>query len=490
MSNNIKQERSKRNFRKVKSLNLRKPEDLEKISQGVDDLISLMKLKQVLASGEVFDDKMVSNARGEVLKNKMKLNAQASARSSAKLSQVSLSEDAAEIKEKLQNKQKSTLGEDKKKSSIRDSAIKDEIEIDIPGPDMEALNDIKPKQNEWDDIKPFLKEEFWKESDEIEGEYHYGIGIKGWRKTMEDTMDTKSSISPEIPNLFGVFDGHGGDSCAKYCQDFLLRNIAKSPELTTKTNVTLENVFTNIHQDYCASNKDGKEGSTATALIVLPIDSEQRTKKAANNGVNGRVESSNPKFNKKNKKETTGQRIYNSLRKAASLRANKREFKFYCACVGDSRAVLIYESGKVVPLSVDHNLRRRDELERIRMSGGEIRYDPKFNEMLVYSESAERGLNVTRSIGDSYFKPWVMHLPEIKEGFLTKDAAYFVIASDGLWSHVRNKELGSIMMDFGIKEGVKNLANLSNKRGCYDNCSIMAVDVKQLLKKMNEKLDE
>lgn len=460
MSDNVNNERSRRGLRKVKSLNLRKPEDLKQVTQDVQELVDLMNLKKILFAGEVFDKETMGNDKGNVMKNKMKLNAQAK-----------------------ENSKKST-GVDPEEVSVTEDTPTDEPVEPVP------INDTEAKPREWDDVKPSIKEEFWKELREIEGEYHYGIAVKGWRKTMEDTFDAKSSLDAEIPNLFGVYDGHGGSSCSTFCENFLLRKLAKNPAFHTRPKKCLEDTFFNVDSEYGKSFKDGKEGSTATALAVVPIDVEKQLNEAKNNGVRTKVESVNPRFNKKKKgKESTSQRIYNSIRKAASLRENKREFKFYCACVGDSRAVLVYESGKTVELSQDHTLRRKDELERIRQAEGEVRYDPDFNEMLVYSEAAQRGLNVTRSIGDSYFKPMVTYHPEIKEGFLTKDAAYFLIASDGLWSHVRSHEVGPILKEFGLKEGIKNLANLSNKRGCYDNCTILAVDVQHLLKRMNDNLD-
>lgn len=481
----IKDESKRRGLRKVKSLNLRKPEDLEAVAQGMDDLLDLMKLKHILATGEVFEDKLRHTETGDVLKKKRLLNIQA--KSSSKLPVVE--EDAAENKEKNSLKakiQKKTFSRsfDKKKSSLNGASVDD-----VPTP--EVLNLKVKRTEEWDDINDSHKSKFWEEHDIEVGEYHYGVAIKGWRDSMEDTFDIKTSISPDIPNLFGVYDGHGGVSCANFCKNFLLQQVAKNPNFMSNTSVILKDTFLAVDADYGQAFKDGTAGATATALVVVPIDVDKKNVSGRNAGTKSKTNTENPRFRKSRKmKETNGQKLINTLKKTASLRENKREFKYYCACVGDSRAILIYESGNVVPLSEDHNLRRQDELERIRQAEGEIRYDPEFNELLVYSQEAERGLNVTRTIGDKDFKPWVMALPEIHDGFLTSQAAYFVVASDGVWSQVRNKEVGDIILQYGLEEGLKNVANLTNKRGCFDNCTLVGVDIQKMLAKMNEKLDQ
>lgn len=455
---NIKQETKNRNFRKVKSLNLRSIGDLEELPQGLADLESFMLLKKIVTSGNVFSKDVDVKTESTLLKNRMKLNVQAKASSQSKLRKTH--------SQKL----------DKKKSSLKEEAA--------PAPIL-----IKPVSiyKEWEDVEANFKEKFWENSEEMKGKYHYGVALQGWRKRMEDTVDFNSSINAEAPNMFSVYDGHGGSNCSTFCKNILLRALSKKRDLLVKPKAILQNVFTDVHEEYCKNFKDSTQGSTATTIVVLPVDVDQNMKKGKNGGMKSAAVSDNPKYKTK-AKQTTGRKIYNSIRKAASLRENKREYKFYCACVGDSRAVLVYDSGKTVPLSRDHNLRRKDELARIKSSGGEVRYDSEYNEVLVYSKVAKSGLTVTRSIGDGFFKPWVMHLPEIQEGYLTKDAAFFLIASDGLWSHVKTKEIGPILTEYGLEQGIKNLANLSNKRGCYDNCSIVGVDIQKMIATINENI--
>lgn len=48
-------------------------------------------------------------------------------------------------------------------------------------------------------------------------------------------------------------------------------------------------------------------------------------------------------------------------------------------------------------------------------------------------------LAVSRSIGDSHLKDWVMAEPETKVICLNPDMKYLILASDGLWEQVRVK---------------------------------------------------
>ncbi|KAG0462715.1 hypothetical protein HPP92_021191 [Vanilla planifolia] len=54
-------------------------------------------------------------------------------------------------------------------------------------------------------------------------------------------------------------------------------------------------------------------------------------------------------------------------------------------------------------------------------------------------------LQVTRSIGDGDLKPAVTAEPEIIETTLSADDEFLVMASDGLWDAVSNKEVISII---------------------------------------------
>ncbi|TVU03367.1 hypothetical protein EJB05_51098 [Eragrostis curvula] len=91
---------------------------------------------------------------------------------------------------------------------------------------------------------------------------------------------------------------------------------------------------------------------------------------------------------------------------------------------GDSRAVLC-SGGVAIPLSSDHKPDRPDELERIHAAGGRVIF---WDGARVFGMLA-----MSRAIGDSYLKPYVISDPEVrvverKDG----EDEFLILASDGL----------------------------------------------------------
>ncbi|CAI0464650.1 unnamed protein product [Linum tenue] len=99
--------------------------------------------------------------------------------------------------------------------------------------------------------------------------------------------------------------------------------------------------------------------------------------------------------------------------------------------LGDCRAVLC-KGGVAEALTIDHRAEREDERQRIENKGGYVEF--------------HRGawrvhgiLSVSRSIGDSHLKEWVLAEPDTNILHLTPDMEFLVLASDGLWEVVRQK---------------------------------------------------
>jgi serine/threonine protein phosphatase PrpC len=121
-----------------------------------------------------------------------------------------------------------------------------------------------------------------------------------------------------------------------------------------------------------------------------------------------------------------------------------------CGNVGDSRAVLIRETGSVwipVPLSRDQKPTVEEERARIIERGGKIaQYCSSSG---VYSGPLRvwlpnqplPGLAMTRSIGDSIAsRIGVIGEPEVHQVLLTPDDQGLLLASDGLWEIMQNEE--------------------------------------------------
>ncbi|XP_020596132.1 protein kinase and PP2C-like domain-containing protein [Phalaenopsis equestris] len=86
-------------------------------------------------------------------------------------------------------------------------------------------------------------------------------------------------------------------------------------------------------------------------------------------------------------------------------------------------------------------------------------------------------LQVTRSIGDDDLKPAVTAEPEIIETSLSEVDEFLVMASDGLWDVMSNKEVISIIRDT-VKEPTlcsKRLVTEAAARGSKDNITVIVV---------------
>lgn len=58
-------------------------------------------------------------------------------------------------------------------------------------------------------------------------------------------------------------------------------------------------------------------------------------------------------------------------------------------------------------------------------------------------------LAVSRAIGDSHLKKWVISEPETNKVRLTAECQFFILASDGLWDKVNIKRSVPIVNSYG-----------------------------------------
>eukprot|EP00924_Labyrinthula_sp_SR-Ha-C_P010969 maker-scaffold_33-snap-gene-1.48-mRNA-1 protein AED:0.27 eAED:0.29 QI:0/0/0/1/1/1/2/0/552 len=230
------------------------------------------------------------------------------------------------------------------------------------------------------------------------------LGAQGDRQSMEDAFSHLiTSPEPSTPPvyIFSVFDGHGGSNCSKFCKETVPRVLASHPDLRSDPRKALRETFLQVDAQYlklAEAYEDLDDGSTATVLLLqmMPF--------------------------KKNKPD---------------------RLKYYLACAGDSRAVLVKKKA-VEQLSRDHSAELEDERQRILKCGGEVSQD-EYGARVVSEFVGE--LSVTRAVGDLEFKNLgVIAEPEINEGWVdeSKDL-FFVLASDGLWGQVNNDECGEIL---------------------------------------------
>ncbi|EGB12115.1 hypothetical protein AURANDRAFT_8234, partial [Aureococcus anophagefferens] len=100
------------------------------------------------------------------------------------------------------------------------------------------------------------------------------------------------------------------------------------------------------------------------------------------------------------------------------------------AWVGDSRAALARRDGGAEALTSDHNAENSEsERDRVEAAGGTIAG------AYVGVDGAEGLLQVTRSLGDRahHVGGCLLATPDVRTVDLGDDAAFLVVASDGLW---------------------------------------------------------
>lgn len=150
----------------------------------------------------------------------------------------------------------------------------------------------------------------------------------------------------------------------------------------------------------------------------------------------------------------------------------------------------------VTRLCEDHRPGRKDEMERIEEAGG----------IVVESRGTSRVngvLAVSRSIGDLELKELVIARPDVMSLALCGDEDFVLIASDGLWDVVGDREGVDVMRrtyakDGGGKEegkadswgeeGVKAVVEFAWERGSTDDICVMVIDLKKYRESHEEQM--
>ncbi|KAJ9560375.1 hypothetical protein OSB04_005535 [Centaurea solstitialis] len=238
---------------------------------------------------------------------------------------------------------------------------------------------------------------------------NYGYAsFKGKRASMEDFYETTvSEVDGQMVGFFGVFDGHGGSRTAEYLKNNLFRNVSGHPGFMKDTKAAIVEAFKRTDADYLSGENSQQRDAGSTASTAVML----------------------------------GDRL---------LVAN----------VGDSRVVAC-RAGTAIPLSIDHKPDRTDERERIEQAGG----------FIIWAGTWRVGgvLAVSRAFGDKLLKPYVVAEPEIQEEEID-GVEFIIIASDGLWNVLSNKDAVGIVQEITDAEAAcRKLVQESYARGSSDN---------------------
>ncbi|KAG5240982.1 protein phosphatase [Salix suchowensis] len=231
-------------------------------------------------------------------------------------------------------------------------------------------------------------------------------------KENQDSFCIRTQVqgNPNI-HFFGVFDGHGhfGTECSKFVKDRLVEILAYDPTLLADPVKAYNSAFSTANNELHSSEIDDSMSGT-TAITVLVI----------------------------------GDTIY-------------------VANVGDSRAVIAVKNGNRIvaeDLSSDQTPFRKDEYERVKLSGARIlTFDQveglKDPDIQVWGDEESQGGDpprlwvqngmypgtaFSRSVGDSTAeKIGVISVPEVSMVRLTPNHLFFVVASDGVFEFLSSQ---------------------------------------------------
>ncbi|XP_047332358.1 protein phosphatase 2C 37-like [Impatiens glandulifera] len=284
----------------------------------------------------------------------------------------------------------------------------------------------------------------------------YGMtSVCGRRRDMEDEVAVHPSFSKR-GHFFGVYDGHGcshvSSKCKERFHEIVKDAIEDSDEGSWKE--VMEN---------CYSLMDKEVGE----CFSTSSDSSRS---------NCRCELQTPRC------DAVGSTAVISL---------VTPDKLIVSNCGDSRAVLC-RNGIAIPLSSDHKPDRPDELNRIESAGGRVIYWDGARVLGV--------LAMSRAIGDSYLKPFVISDPEVTITDRNSEDECLILASDGLWDVISNETACSVARmclrsskpsspagsagegersDKACTDASILLTKLALARRSMDNVSVVVVDLRR-----------
>ncbi|WOL06946.1 hypothetical protein Cni_G15681 [Canna indica] len=265
---------------------------------------------------------------------------------------------------------------------------------------------------------------------EADGCPKYGLtSVCGRRREMEDAV----SVRPDFVRLghrhhfFGVYDGHG---CSHVRRAFFGNHFFRFIFLVLTINranwcgfaQVAESCRDRMHEMVAEEITTSKPGPDQEWTAVMERSFSRMDAAAAAGCSSGPVPAASCRCELQTPKcDHVG---------STAVVAVVGPSHIVVANCGDSRAVLC-RNGVAVPLSSDHKPDRPDELQRIEAAGGRVIYWDGARVLGV--------LAMSRAIGDSYLKPYVIAEPEVTVAERKEGDECLILGSDGLWDVVSNE---------------------------------------------------
>jgi serine/threonine protein phosphatase PrpC len=261
--------------------------------------------------------------------------------------------------------------------------------------------------------------------------------MQGWRVSMEDSHIHQDDLGTVAPGygFYGVFDGHGGENCAKIVAERFVSFVTKQEGFAT-----------------AAATKDIETLKKCLIQAHFELDAEMWAM---------------PGFNSLN--DRSG---------CTSVTALVSDTHIIVANSGDSRSVL--GTNKTFrPMSFDHKPNNPGEQARIVAAGGSVQ-----------GKRVNGDLAVSRAFGDFCYKQAKVVAAkqavtvdpdfEVHERDNTKDE-FLILACDGIWDVMSNEECSSYVRG-KMLEGYHDRSRICEalidtclEKGSKDNMSAMIV---------------
>ncbi|KAI0266807.1 protein serine/threonine phosphatase 2C [Gloeopeniophorella convolvens] len=354
--------------------------------------------------------------------------------------------------------------------------------------------------------------------------FRFGVSDeKGPRRTMEDAHSYMVDFAGiHGQGLFAIFDGHAGKEAAEWCgknfHEYFLQTLQANPEAAVPDvyNQTFHKVDTSLSKISEESNGKMHSGCTAvTAFLRIEDadghqsfvkslhdspstatfsrdahDAESDDSKSANGeGADDQGKKSQPqsKLKKALKRFSHSSRSPSSTPRSLSPNASSPQTRsppsplqepppgpplrrvLYVANAGDARGVLC-RNGRALRLTYDHKGTDKQEAKRIMDSGG-----------FVMSGRVNGVLAVTRSLGDSSMKEFVVGAPYTTETELAEDDELLILACDGIWDVLDDQTACELVRGISDpQEAAHALVREATHRYTNDNITVMVIRLKDV----------
>jgi len=258
----------------------------------------------------------------------------------------------------------------------------------------------------------------------------YSIGVcsqQGKRPYQEDEYSIRPFLNASKPgsdlpetHFFGLFDGHAGGKCSQHMATNLANTLLDDESFVTNLPQAIKRTYYTANEQFLKIAEKLKlhDGSTGICAII-------------------------------------------------------RDNKILVANAGDCRCLLI-SNGRPIQLSNDHKPTSPDEQKRINALGGQVVY-------CMGVARVNRVLAVSRAFGNRTLRTVIRPDAELMQRELADGDDFLVIASDGLWDVLKNKDVSDVCYSPFLQRKSQAIADelvqLAMNKGSMDNVTCIVVNL-------------